>query len=74
MELQCVYSRLPLLNSKNLGSQNRPRTNQPATLPVKIEEAKSVMDTMNIQQKFLLGPNEYLHMLIKNNYEEWFKT
>jgi hypothetical protein len=70
--VQGVHSPLPLLNSKNLFSQNKTDLIQLNWLHClsKMWSWEAIWKTINIKQQFFHSPNEYLLMLIKNNYEE----
>jgi hypothetical protein len=64
--MQCVHSPLPLLNSKNLLSQNETDHIENNRLHYLSKmQWRETWKTINIQQNIFLGPNEYQLILIK---------
>jgi hypothetical protein len=69
LELLGVYSPLPLLNSKNLLSQNKTDHIQLNGLHYlsEIRRREALWTTVDMQQNIFLGPTDNLLMLIKND-------
>jgi hypothetical protein len=77
VELQGVYSPLPLLNSENLLSQNKTDHLQLNRLHYlsKMGRREALWRTINILTKIFLAPNECLLMLNKKIIMgKWFKS
>jgi hypothetical protein len=63
VQLQCVHSHLPFLNSKNLVSQNKADYMQLIWLHYlsKMQGREALWITISIQQNIFLGPGPYLY-------------
>lgn len=75
VELECVHAPPILLNFKNFFSQNKSNHTQLDNLHCqpKMQSLEASWETVIIQQIIFWGLNEYLQMLIKNNYGEIVK-